>query len=321
MGYNFSTMKEQLWAIAMLYAFLPINGQEKATQSNTQQNAPTTHAGTTQPPPATSLTVTVVNQQTAKDEKHRPKDEPKGYFGTLISANNLPNLLLVPVGIVGIGVALSTLSSIRNQAEEMRLQRLAMSATLTAINQQVGLMKRQADAMDRQNKAIRARERARIAITIDPETSSPESIVGKYGEGQVDYSLFKVFGFIQNNGNSNAFSVRSMSKVSVTRTVPTNLEPYTKSFSLPEVISPAQKPLNISMSNQGEYVMIPTSSLTDVYAEEAFLSMAGRIDYRDVYGQKRFTTFRYLWRVANRTNGQFRGEWIRHGTAGENYEA
>jgi hypothetical protein len=62
------------------------------------------------------VAVTIINQQTADDERHRPDDKPKGYLRTLISANNLPNLGLVAVGIIGIALAWRTVNATRDAA-------------------------------------------------------------------------------------------------------------------------------------------------------------------------------------------------------------
>jgi hypothetical protein len=59
------------------------------------------------------------------------------------------NIALVLVGIGGICVAIATLFKIKNQAEEMRLQRVAMEDSLKAINRQADLMERQANIAEK----------------------------------------------------------------------------------------------------------------------------------------------------------------------------
>ena len=66
----------------MLYAFLPVHGQEKAAQTNPGNESPE-HS-------SSPVTVTVINQQADKDQAETEKQDSKGYLGTLISANNLP---------------------------------------------------------------------------------------------------------------------------------------------------------------------------------------------------------------------------------------
>ncbi len=48
-----------------------------------------------------------------------PADEPHSYLSRLISPENVPNIVLAIVGIVGIGVGICTLLFIKRQAQEM----------------------------------------------------------------------------------------------------------------------------------------------------------------------------------------------------------
>jgi hypothetical protein len=111
-------MKRFLWVSIVLCGFLPINGQQKTAQANTGENAPD---GSSSP-----VSVTVIDQPTSKEQTETPKQEPKSYLGTLISANNLPSLLLVAVGVGAIVFAWKTVDATRDAAKAALLNAQAV---------------------------------------------------------------------------------------------------------------------------------------------------------------------------------------------------
>src|ERR1017187_10181471 len=99
---------------AFLAGVLPIYGHEVSCQ-------PASHQSYSQPllrlsAPA-RFWIGTIDQDAAVPESDSPKNDSPSYFSVLISANNLPNLLLFFAALVAIWVALRTLKTIGKQTK------------------------------------------------------------------------------------------------------------------------------------------------------------------------------------------------------------
>ena len=103
---------------------LPIHGQKKATHPTGHERNTTTQ--TKVPAPSSPGVVNVINQEAAHQEGDGTADHSKSYLARLVSPENLPNVGLFVVGVVGIIIAICTLRKIRNQAELMERQATIM---------------------------------------------------------------------------------------------------------------------------------------------------------------------------------------------------
>jgi hypothetical protein len=108
---------------------LPIYGQKTAGEKQHDQKAAKTQQKETPHPGG----IAEVNKPAAKPQEQGHKNQPDGYFDALFSPNNIPNVALALVGIIGIIVALRTLNWLQTQTR--------------AIERQANLMERQADHM------------------------------------------------------------------------------------------------------------------------------------------------------------------------------
>jgi hypothetical protein len=100
-----------------LACILPIYGQQEGAKSSTQKGNP---AKPTNPNPPTAPSITnVINQQATDSQKQNPDDHPKKYLARLLSAENLPNDLLVLVGVIATVIAICTLKNIGRQTDHM----------------------------------------------------------------------------------------------------------------------------------------------------------------------------------------------------------
>jgi hypothetical protein len=124
-------MKHAL-SLMVLAILLPAYGQEKSSQPSgraTNASELKQPASKTQPLPS-STNVNVVNQQTSSQEEHRAKNNAQGYLSRLLAPENLPNIALFLVGVVGIVVAIRTLRAIERQTHALiESQRPKISAT------------------------------------------------------------------------------------------------------------------------------------------------------------------------------------------------
>lgn len=94
---------------------LPVNGQQAASKGKTDiKRADAKHGTSLQDAPSG---VYYIYQPAPQDKGNGNTDEPKGYFCTLVAANNLPNFILAILGIVGIIVAICTLKNIERQSK------------------------------------------------------------------------------------------------------------------------------------------------------------------------------------------------------------
>jgi hypothetical protein len=108
-------MLKRFVLVVFLTVVLPISGQQQNPEPNANQK---NTQGTPQPSPKPARVVKCeVKQDGTTIECQWPESVPEGYFHALISANNLPSLLLFLVGVVGIGVAIVTLLTIKRQVD------------------------------------------------------------------------------------------------------------------------------------------------------------------------------------------------------------
>jgi hypothetical protein len=219
--------------------------------------------------------------------------------------------LLVLVGALQIILLWRTWKTMDDQAKKAIVDAAESAFTTKATLQ---ALKQQADAMDKQNKAIRDRERARLTLinpTDSPDFVSPIRIIDDEPE------LYMEVGFaIHNDGASKAFNVRGWGGMVVQDTP----EPFTignkKPLTIPTVIREAtlEDPIHISVS---EVITDRDSKLAEAVDEDGdakgFFFVYGEIIYDDVFGEKHRTPFRFLWDVVNYWEGQQWGDassWV-----------
>jgi|SRR5580704_1344361 hypothetical protein len=101
-------------------------------------------------------TVVVVNQPAPQRQENNNSSKSPGYFHELRAPANLPNLLLVVVGVVGIAVALLTLRTINNQVVEMRRQVDLTFGQLRAMYETIAEMSAQTNVLE---KSVAAAEK------------------------------------------------------------------------------------------------------------------------------------------------------------------
>lgn len=101
-----------LLAILVL-ATIVVHGQEKRAQSKRDQQSTQTDKGAASP----STSISVVDQATSPEQENRPEQHSQSYLGRLFSPENLPNVGLFFVGLVGVIIAICTLRDVRTQTE------------------------------------------------------------------------------------------------------------------------------------------------------------------------------------------------------------
>jgi hypothetical protein len=100
-------------AILILFAIgMPVHGEKESPKSGSDQKQ--TDDGEKQPPPSAKATC-VIKQEGTTIECDWPQANAPSYFHRLISAENLPNLLLFLIGLGGIVAAIITLRKVERQ--------------------------------------------------------------------------------------------------------------------------------------------------------------------------------------------------------------
>jgi hypothetical protein len=108
--YNYAAMKLNL-LLAVLTFIVPVYGEQKSAQpTGNQQQIQAVHE-----PPSPPSQVVVIEQEHPRNQGDSPQNHSKSYLYELVSASNLPNILLFFAGLGGIGVAVYTLRDIRAQ--------------------------------------------------------------------------------------------------------------------------------------------------------------------------------------------------------------
>ncbi len=111
--YNFGMMRTRLAVLILTVAAVPIYGQQESSKSAGGQKQ-FNGANTLSQMPAANNQRTVQQDGTIA-ERYSAQIETQNYLVRLFSAENLPNILLVVVGVGGILVAVRTLSKIERQ--------------------------------------------------------------------------------------------------------------------------------------------------------------------------------------------------------------
>ena len=91
----------------LVKAGLPVNGQNDTAKTASKKQA-TERQQTETPESQLHRSVPQVNKPIAERNEKRKADNSDSYFNALVAPNNLPNVVLAIIGIVGIFVAIGT---------------------------------------------------------------------------------------------------------------------------------------------------------------------------------------------------------------------
>lgn len=198
-----------------------------------------------------------------------PGNEPESYFKTLFAATNLPNDLLVLVGLIGVGVAIWTLLTIKRQVN-----------------------------------TFVSKERARITVDIEP--LKPNGEEKNYGvlydkspmppaSGMIWYADLR----IENSGETNAFIGVSLCKALIRgiRWDPRS-EIITSQIGLPTVLRPHAEPFKHRArieTGQALRLEIDRETAQAIGNGSAGIYVIGRIEYRDVFDNQWAIKFCRVW--------------------------
>jgi hypothetical protein len=249
-------------------------------------------------------------EQFARTSASPSKKDPSGTEECKDPKDYLPwwyILLSWPEGIAG-WIVIGTGFAIVWQGWETRRAADATKGSVGAIEGQSALMKRQADAMEKQNKIAQDRERA-ILVVRGPDT--PDMYPPMHILPNLITVVVRIF--VANEGSSKAFNVRACGML---RIAP-NLQGvhYQQGFEqeIPSIISPTvgEDFIRVTVTGMGprttDWVAINEATANNVRSGVEFLQISGAIVYDDLFGNHQQTLFRYIWRPFGNDSG---GKWL-----------
>jgi hypothetical protein len=196
------------------------------------------------------------------------------------------NGILAIIGLAGVGIAVFTLNKIRDQ---------------------VGLMARQTDAMERQNTAARNRDRARLVVVHPPPDPdfSPTNRVVSWDENS---RFLRLSIEVVNDGPMKAYEVQAFGLVSISDSREVEISPKNYySLVVPEIIGPVPEvsPTRISMVPFGDILGVSPTIIANIQGGRQFLRLVGDIRYTDHFGESCNTPFNFLWNAEGTTTSGF----------------
>jgi Co/Zn/Cd efflux system component len=306
----------KILAIFILFAiWLPVHGhQEGGKPGGNQQHGDS--ASSPPPPPAANIQCVVQQDGTTIKCDYSPANPPN-YLSRLIAPENVPNIALVFVGLLGVCAAMFTLLRIHSQAKEMRLQRIVMHNTLGAIKTQASNMDKQTDilrdsvaaskdsarAANDQIQMMKDRERSRLSIEPLPLTAL-----------DTDVQWQRIEFLVTNFGGSLALKIRVISDCLLTGNngfpdrddfipippsirsnadtiLPEHLEGGHMDSCWNEVIKPS-KPIKVVVPLFWYPEVNDVESIHSVY-----IHVWGRVDYNDIFGEHHFFRYRFCFHL------------------------
>jgi len=199
-------MRKRLAIVAIVIAAIPIYGQQESRQPAADKK----HGGGAAGKPPSAIIQCKIEPNGTAIKCDYSQTDAQSYLGRLSSPENLPNLLLVFVGLLGIGAAIATLRAIKRQAD-----------------------------------TFVSKERARITVEIEPieqsagvRAETPYPSIDTPPGDEIWYAEL----LIANSGETNAFVERSFCKACIKATgwIP-GREFITSQIGLPKVLHPHEE--------------------------------------------------------------------------------
>ena len=242
-------IKRTIATVGILLAIgSPIYGQKEASKPGSDQHQSGT-AGNPTSPPSPKIKCVIKEDGTAI-ECDWPKGESDSYFHILFSAQSLPNLILVFVGIGGVVAAVMTIRSIDKQASLMK----------------------------KQNKMIMSKERARVRIELIRDISTTPDQISHFGV----IAKVSIFGITE------AFIDKTEIEAVVGDYMGASLDKkrWKSAIDIPSVIRPNSEPHTIRAPLKKDSEFVGEEGFSDILKRrDDFVFFWAAIYYTDVFGR------------------------------------
>lgn len=304
--------------LCLVEAGLPVNGQDNTGKAKDKKEIPQTQQQ--EPPQGQPLGGAAhVNEAASDDDKKRKASDPDSYFQALIAPDNIPNVVLAAVGIVGIGVAIGTMRwlkrqtiAIRRQADTMEQQasdaRAASDQQAKDIQASIAEAAKSARAMEdvalsmasnaksvRRSVAISKKIAATQERAIELQSRPYLSVFLDRGFYQDANHVFEITAVIRNHGNTPAYDVSFLATLDI---IPI---PIPEGFTYP--LTEANASASASLIAPGTTKLITRIVPQKIPASEVegikrgvppkTLAMWGVVNYRDAFDKPRYVKFAF----------------------------
>ncbi|MCU1268979.1 MAG: hypothetical protein JWN74_273 [Acidobacteriaceae bacterium] len=237
-----------------LTCLLIVNGQEKGSKTKPHQNNSQLDKTSVTP----TIGVNAVDQKAPARQEKPAAEHPNGYLSRLLSPENLPNVGLFVIGVIGILVAISTLKDVQKQTRNTQIA---------------------AEAAYLNSKAVIKSERPWVTG----------------GEGRDSFRLFgnpalvpRFWLALKNSGRTPGKLVRVLMKfekrssIDDLRGIEHDLN-FSDICPIPYVlIIPGDNPFQISCTIAGDQPLSP-EEINEIRDGDKFLVVYGVIEYEDVF--------------------------------------
>lgn len=195
------------------------------------------------------------------------------------------------------------------QSHETRKAAKATEASAEGVGQQSGLIKRQADAMDDQNRSAKDRERARLIIR---QLETPE--IYPRGSAINGDRALKVRVIVENLGGSRAFNVRAWAMMNIVSHPRGDHYDVGNQQVFPSIIdADLQKHLlNVAglgrefegIATVSDYLAVPEELAQRIRNGEVFIVASGMLVYEDIFLDTYETPFHFVWHSFGNDDGR-----------------
>jgi hypothetical protein len=257
-------MKCVIAILLVLASSQVVYGQSKsAPASRDESHAQTTKKPDPEPPPSNA--VVVVKQETSNTQGDGTKNDPKSYLARLFAPENLPNIALFFVGVIGIIVAICTLK----------------------------IIARQTTAIEKQGEVMINSERAWIMVEIVPVPGMGEHIShGVVTSSTQVHTVVRVRILCRNEGNVPAWIIERRVGVMIA----SSPLPDAPEFNSIQTINSEPEPVP---SGRDARPWDATPSCEGAEGDGQTIIVYGVVKYRDTFSEGHATTFGYSLRYKN----------------------
>lgn len=288
-----------------------VNGQKEGSKPITNQTHP---KGAKSPqsdrPQPTSLRLDAVQEQTSEGKQDGAKAQPQSYPSRLFSPENLPNIGLFVAGLLGIGIAIGTLS-------EMKTQRNIMQGQLAEMKAGGELTKASADAARDSVEIVISKERARLSV-------EPELL--KLPNEKSDTAFFSVCYRIKHQGATDAKIIggETFALLTDSEAAPSLDDAMSWGISAPQWFTKEDSAENHYQAvwKVGKIANVDMEDARDLRGGKQFIHFWGFIKYEDIFGRSRMCTFRWMWKRSEfqfgRSSAEDLGYWRKYGSDQDN---
>ena len=274
-------MRIRLLVIALILSVYgeQIYGEQKSPKPTSNQE----HVQGVKEPSTPSPRIVGIGQENPSDQSNTPKNHPESYFIELLSANNLPNLLLFLAGLGGIAVGVRTLRDIRTQTrllgQYVKATEEGVNAATQAASAAIKSAEIAANSANHSLKEMQLEQRAWVGVTAAKMTN--------FHPGQQVRAMV----WVKNTGKTFALHTTIYQRI-VSVGAPITNFPEEQPTEPGVTLLPGA---DLAAQVGGGPVPLPIEAFEAIKTGKMFVYMYGSIRYEDVLGGSHRTEFSVIY--------------------------